>query len=87
MLHFKIPPFSTPPSNAALDVTLESDNEEEEQEFLEDLEYEEQEGRRQLPRIRWNLTFFPTWLTAYQMFVQIKRTQWKRTLGAWCLRV
>ena len=41
--HFEIPPFSTPPRNAELDVSLEDDNGEEDQEVLDDLEHEEEE--------------------------------------------
>ena len=44
MLHFEIPPFSTHPRNAAQDVFLESNNEEEDQEALYDLEHEEKVG-------------------------------------------
>ena len=43
--HFEIPPYSTPPRNAELDVSLDSDNGEEEQEVLDDLENEEQEEK------------------------------------------
>ena len=38
--HFEIPPYSTPP-RTDLDVSLESDNEEEDQEILDDLDHEE----------------------------------------------
>ena len=41
--HFEIPPYSR---NAELDVSLGSDNGEEEQEVLDDLEHEEQEEKR-----------------------------------------
>ena len=44
MLHFKMPLFSTPPRDAVQDVSLESDNEEEDQEVLDDLEHEEKLG-------------------------------------------
>ena len=39
--HFKIPPFNTPPRSAELDVSLESNNGEEDQEMLDDLEHKE----------------------------------------------
>ena len=40
--HFEIPPYSTPP-RTDLDVSLESDNDEEDQEVLDDLEHEEED--------------------------------------------
>ena len=44
MLHFEIPPYSTTPRDATLDVSLENDDEDEEQEGQDDLDYEEKVG-------------------------------------------
>ena len=43
MHHFEILEFLTPPSNVAMQVSLESNNEDKDLEVLDDLEYEEQD--------------------------------------------
>ena len=53
--HFEIPPYSTPPRNAELDVSLDNDNGEEDQEVLDDLENEEKEEQG-LPNANENKT-------------------------------
>ena len=57
MLHFEIPPFSTPPRIATLNMSLESDNEGEDQEVLDNLEYEEQEVIQATPKDNNELNF------------------------------
>ena len=44
MMHFEIPPYLTPPRNEQDNILLDDNMEEKDQEVLEDLDYEEQQG-------------------------------------------